>query len=83
MDAVSLQGDIVEIRGTVEADNLLSDTKTTKVKINDKYGRQTTVHGKPVQLVASLAEHAPAGKKFLELKCRHCGARKIISISVS
>jgi ribosomal protein S27E len=72
MDAVSLSGE------TVKADNLLRDTRPVKTKLGTG-----TLGGKPVNLVATLAEHAPAGKKFLELKCRKCGARKIVTFTVA
>jgi len=86
MDAISLQGQLVRLEGKVEADNLVRDTRLLSKDEDYKLVNHLTAaftRDAPGKLVAHLAEKAPAGKKFLKLKCRKCGAEKTISISVS
>jgi ribosomal protein S27E len=77
MNAISLQGQLVHLEGEVSADNLVRDTRAPRK------GELVVTFDKRVKSGAKLAEiPAPAGKKFLKLKCRQCGIEKTITISV-
>ena len=85
VDAISLQGELVHLQGEVAADNLVRDTRLLSKDDDYKLVKHLTAaftRDAPGKLVAHLAEKAPAGKKFLKLKCRQCGIEKTITISV-
>ena len=78
MDAISLTGDIVKLEGTVNGNELLSDAKPYMATIRVMFKGGTSV-----PITARLKEKAPAGKKFLKLKCPKCGTEKTITLAVS